>query len=259
MSQSFGDTRRDSPNVYLWEMTRRAVREGIDDGRIRAAIVPTGATEQHNEHLHMIHDTASALHVSEKAARHFYPAVVVTTPLAIGVSEHWMDHKGTLTTRPEIFTELLYDVCDSLKRHGLQRVLILNGHAGNIRPVRERMDSFRERLGIDVRFHSYWEAYTQEFVLTQMETGKCPGHASEFETSFALAAFPERVEWEGVDYARARLTIRDPEQAQRDRMFHEEARLANAQKGQAMIDVAAAWVADQLRDMLEGDGKPQVE
>jgi creatinine amidohydrolase len=235
------------------------VREGIDDGRIRGAIVPTGSTEQHNEHLHMIHDTASALLVSEKAARLFHPAVVVATPLAIGVSEHWMDHKGTLTTRPEIFTALLYDVCDSLKRHGLKRVLIINGHAGNIAPVRERMAEFREKLGINVRFHSYWEAYTPELIRAQMESGNCPGHASEFETSFALAAFPERVEWDGVDYDRAKLTIRNSQQAERDRMFHNEARLATAEKGQTMIDVAVAWVAAQMRDMLEGDGTPRVE
>jgi creatinine amidohydrolase len=259
MNQSFGDTQLEQPNVFLWEMTRRYVREGIDAGRIRGAIVPTGSTEQHNEHLHMIHDTASALHVSAKAARLFHPAVLVATPLAIGVSEHWMDHKGTLTTRPEIFTALLYDVCDSLKRHGLQRILIINGHAGNIRPVRDQMAEFREKLGIDVRFHSYWEAYTPELVQVQMESNRCPGHAAEFETSFALAAFPERVEWEGVEYDRAKLTIRNPEQAERDRMFHTEARLATAAKGQAMIDVAVTWVADRMRDMLEGDGTPRAE
>jgi creatinine amidohydrolase/Fe(II)-dependent formamide hydrolase-like protein len=257
MNQNFGDTRHDEPNVFLWEMTRRAVREGIDDGRIRAAIVPTGSTEQHNEHLHMIHDTASALHVSEQVARRFHPAVLVATPLAIGVSEHWMDHKGTLTTRPEIFTELLYDVCDSLKRHGLQRILIINGHAGNIRPVRDRMEEFRRKLGIDVRFHSYWEAYTPELVAAQLESNRCPGHAAEFETSFALAAFPERVEWEGVDYDRAKLTISNPEQAERDRIFHTEAKLSSAAKGQAMIDVAVDWVADRMREVLEGDGRPR--
>jgi creatinine amidohydrolase/Fe(II)-dependent formamide hydrolase-like protein len=57
-----------------------------------------------------------------------------------------MNHKGTLTTRPEIFTELLFDVCDSLRRAGIPRLLALNGHAGNIRPVRERLDDLRARL-----------------------------------------------------------------------------------------------------------------
>src|SRR5436853_1555613 len=135
MSDIAGTTNGGSvPNVFLWEMTRRQVREGIDSGRIRAAIVPLGSTEQHNEHLHMVHDTASAVLVAERAARALFPAVIVATPLAVGVSEHWMDHKGTLTTRPEIFTELLFDVCDSLRRGGITRLLALNGHAGNIQP-----------------------------------------------------------------------------------------------------------------------------
>lgn len=242
------------PNVFLWEMTRREVREGIDAGQIRAAVVPLGSTEQHNEHLHMIHDTASALLVAERAARALHPAVIVATPLAIGVSEHWMDHKGTLTTRPQIFVELLYDVCDSLRRHGITRLLALNGHAGNIRPVQERIEEMCARLGpeVDFRFHSYWEAYTPELIAAQMTSGRCPGHASEFETSFALAAFPERVKWEGVDYDRARLTIRSPDAARQDREFHEEAKLAAAPKGHAMIDVAVAWTTDRLRELLAG-------
>lgn len=243
-------------NVFLWEMTRRQVREGTDAGRIRAAIVPLGSTEQHNEHLHMIHDTASAVLVAERAARALHPAVIVATPLAIGVSEHWMDHKGTLTTRPGIFCELLFDVCDSLRRAGITRLLALNGHAGNIQPVRERLDDLRGRLGsdVDLRFHSYWEAYTPELIAAQMTSGNCPGHASEFETSFALAAFPERVEWEGVDYDRARLTISVPERATQDRAFHEEAGLATAAKGEVMIAAAVEWTIAQLRELL---GEPR--
>ena len=53
---------------------------------------------------------ASAVHVSKLAAQKLFPEVVVTTPLAIGVSEHWMDHKGTLTLRAEVFGQVLFDV-----------------------------------------------------------------------------------------------------------------------------------------------------
>jgi creatinine amidohydrolase len=248
--------RESEPNVFLWEMTRRQVREGSDAGRIRAAVVPLGSTEQHNEHLHMVHDTASAVLVAERAARALHPRVLVATPLAVGVSEHWMDHKGTLTTRPEVFCELLFDVCDSLRRAGITRLLALNGHAGNIQPVRDRLEELRARLGsgAELRFHSYWEAYTPELVAAQMTSGNCPGHASEFETSFALAAFPERVEWEGVDYDRARLTFSVPERAVQDRALHEEAKLATAAKGEAMIDAAVAWTVERLRELLERGG-----
>ena len=50
--------------VRLWKLTRRQVREALDAGQIKGAILPTGSTEQHNEHLAMEHDTASALHVA---------------------------------------------------------------------------------------------------------------------------------------------------------------------------------------------------
>ena len=33
------------------------------------------------------------------------------------------------------------------------------------------MDDFREKLGIDVQFCSYWQAYSPEFVKEQMESG----------------------------------------------------------------------------------------
>jgi len=237
-------------SVLLWENQRRQIREALNAGTLKAAIVPTGSTEQHNEHLAMIHDTSSALHVSKLAAERLHPQVVVATPLAIGVSEHWMHHKGTLTLRPEVFTEVLYDVCDSLRRHGIRNVLVVNGHAGNVGPVRERLDGFRERLGIGLSFHSYWEAYTPELIKAQMESGNCPGHAAEFETSFALAAFPENVDWEGVDYDGARLPVSDPLQAEHDRAYHHEAKLATASKGELMIEVAVDWIVGKMQQML---------
>lgn len=238
--------------VQLWKMTRRMFREGIYDGSIKGVIIPTGSTEQHNEHLEMYHDTASAVHISERTAQQLYPHVVVTTPIAIGVSEHWMDHKGTLTTRPEIFTELLYDVADSMKRAGVGHILTVNGHAGNAGPVRNKLEELQSRLGVDFDFCSYWEAYTKEVVDKYMESGNCPAHASEFETSFAYAAFPSHVHWQGVDYDTAQLTISDSRREKGDREYHQEAKLASPAKGQAMIDIAVEWVTEKMKTMIEG-------
>ncbi len=237
-------------SVLLWENQRRYIREAIDAGTLKGAIIPTGSTEQHNEHLAMYHDTQSAVHVSKLVAERLFPQVVVTTPLAIGVSEHWMDHKGTLTLRPEVFGEVLYDVADSVHRHGIDNILIVNGHAGNAGPVNDRLSGYREKLGINIVFHSYWEAYTEKLVKVQMESGICPGHAAEFETAFALAAFAENVDWNGVDYDRAKLTISNEEQAKEDREYHHQAKLATVEKGQAMIDVAVEWLVEKMQVML---------
>lgn len=70
--------------VLLWESTRKEIREALEDGRLKAAIVPTGSTEQHNEALAMIQDTASAVLIAQQAALQLYPQVIVSTPRAGG-------------------------------------------------------------------------------------------------------------------------------------------------------------------------------
>ena len=66
--------------VLLWESTRKEIRERIENGQLKAAIVPTGSSEQHNEHLAMIQDTASSVLVSQQAALQLFPQAIVTTP-----------------------------------------------------------------------------------------------------------------------------------------------------------------------------------
>src|SRR5579885_2749281 len=100
-----------SRKVLLWESTRKEFREAIEGGALKAMIVPTGSTEQHNEHLAMINDTASVTLVAQQAALQLYPQVMVATPVPIGVSPHWMDRKGTLTLTRETFLAVVYEIC----------------------------------------------------------------------------------------------------------------------------------------------------
>jgi len=238
--------------VLLWECTRKEFREALEEGRLQVVVLPTGSTEQHNEHLAMIHDTASATLVAEQAALRLYPQVMVATPVAVGISPHWMDRKGTLTLRKETFLAVVYEICESLTAHGVRRILILNGHGGNEAALKESLPEFRRKLGIRLEAHSYWEAYTPEVAKRYLASGRIPGHAAEFETSFALAAFPERVRWEGVDYERVKgkLGIKDPKSAEEDELFAREARLATAAKGEALIAIAVDWVVARLRAMI---------
>ena len=102
-----------------------------------------------------------------------------------------------------------------------------------------------------MRFESYWAAYSEEIVKEHMESGDCPAHAAEFETSFALGAFPENVHWEGVDYEAETFDIQREGYRERDPEYHRAAReLATPHKGRVMADIAIEWVADQMREML---------
>jgi creatinine amidohydrolase len=247
-----GDRYVNTRKVLLWECTRKEVREAIESGSLKAVVVPTGSTEQHNEHLAMIQDTASAVLVAQNAALQLYPQVLVATPVAVGISPHWMERKGTLTLRRETFLAVVYDICDSLKTHGLKTILILNGHGGNEAPLKSEAPGWQEKLGIRIEAHSYWEAYTKENASQYMQSGfsMIPGHSAEFETSFALAAFPERVHREGVDYSKVKLNLKSQKDAEEDRMYYHDSLLATAEKGEVLIRIAVDWTAQKLREMI---------
>ena len=220
--------------VFIGDLTRKEFRENMEDGTIKAAIVPTAATEQHLEHLEMIHDTASVSYMAEQAALKLYPDVVVATTIPIGVSEHWMKYKGTLTVRPEIFTEYVYDVCDALKRGGVENILILNGHGGNVRPMMNRMETFKKKLDVNVRFNSYWDTYPIDSVYQYMEKERLPGHADEYETSMAMALFPHRVHAEYMEQ-------------------ESSSKYGTKEKGEALAPIAVDGVAELLRKMIAGE------
>src|SRR5690349_17409941 len=150
-----GDAYVDPRKVLLWESTRKEFREGIEGGSLRALIVPTGSTEQHNEHLAMINDTASVTLVAQQAALLLYPKVMVATPVPVGISPHWMDRKGTLSLKKETFLAVVYDICESLQAHGVKNILVLNGHGGNVAPLRESVPEFARKLSINMQYHSY--------------------------------------------------------------------------------------------------------
>jgi creatinine amidohydrolase len=238
-------------SVMLEENTRRAIRRALAAGEVRMALVPLASTEQHNEHLAMSQDTTTVTLMAHRAAERLKPAVVVTPTVAFGISEHWMNHKGTLTVTPRVFCELVYEICDSLRRHGFRHILLVNGHGGNTRPMLEALPDIQRRLGMQVDFCCYWDAYSKDIVAQELESGVCPGHAAEFETSVALAEFPQAVHFSGDPYPQGEFTIADPVRTESDRRFHREARLASAEKGHAMVEAAVEWLAGRLRHTIE--------
>ena len=219
--------------VFVGDLTRKEFRERMNAGTIKAAIVPAAATEQHNEHLEMIHDTLHVTYMAEQAAKVLHPQVVVASPIAIGVSEHWMEHVGTLPVRPEVVCEYVFDVCHSLKRAGIENILILNGHGGNVKPLMRRIGEYRDKLKVNLRFQSYWDVYDPTLVFDLMEHNRLPGHACEFETSTMLVLAPERVHKEDLD--------------------HESAALGTKEKGEQLLQPAVDGVSEILRKMIAGE------
>ena len=226
-----------SDEIRLERMTRKEFREALDAGRFHTAAVPVGSIEQHLEHLPLGHDTASCTYLAERVAERLYPAVVVAVPISIGISEHHMIHRGTLSAKPAAFLATIFDSAESLIRHGVKNVLILNGHGGNVAPLEAAMRQWKlyfqnTHPDAGIHLHSYWQSIPPDFAKQVTQGGRFPGHAGEFETSFALHAFPETVR---VDHLR---DTEDPEPA-----------TATSEKGRLLVEKAIDGLAELLRDM----------
>ena len=225
----------DLSKLSVFKHTRREFRERMQSGELKACIIPTAATEQHLEHLAMEHDWASVLHVSHAVADRLAPQVVVAPVMSVGISEHHMRHIGTLSAMPGSWLAVLFDAIRSMHHAGFTNILVLNGHGGNVAPCEGIWGQYLQRLEINLQFHSYWDFLPEEIARDNLATGRFPGHAQEFETAFALAAFPENVRSDAMH---------DQED--------QEPLQARAEAGQVMIDAIVERTAQFLQGMIDG-------
>lgn len=155
-------------------------------------IIPVGSTEQHGLHLPLGTDTMVAMMLAEDAAKE--TSVVVAPPLWFGWSPHHMVLPGTITIRPEILVELLYDVIDSLHQHGFRKFVAINGHRiVNITWMQIAAERAQRQLGIKVVIFD--PAYMSQDIVKQLDFGPV-GHSEEVETSHMLYRHPELVHME---------------------------------------------------------------
>jgi creatinine amidohydrolase len=226
--------------VLLGKMTRREFRGRMQAGQLTCCIIPVAAIEQHLEHLAMEHDWRSVNHVAVAVAERLRPQVVVAQALMAGISEHHMRHPGTLSLRPGTFLAALADVIDSMVRAGFTNVLVLNGHGGNVQPCRGTWDQFLRQTQVNLHFLSYWDVLNPADAGLWLRGGQrlpedLPGHAQEFETSFALAAFPENVRSSAV-------------QDQAD----QAPALAAAETGGKIIAATVERIVSYVQEMIDG-------
>lgn len=278
--------------VLLWERTRKEIREDLQSGNLKAAIVPTGSTEQHNEHLALITDAATATLFAQQAALQLYPQATVSTPCPVGYSPYHMARKGSLTLRKETFLAYVFDVIESLTAHGFGTILVVNGHGGNHGLLKGAVPEWRRKLGVTLDAVSYGEGYKDEELATfltsyrQKREGKLDtlarqtahSHASENETSILMAAYPDRVRFVTLEeYDQAGLNYEsdmspkvweylEPFDAQRttnpenprDRARQEQALLATPEKGERLIAMGTRFIVERLQRMIQATdaGRP---
>ncbi len=224
------------------------------------AILPVGALEQHGPHLPTITDTASAHAAAVRAAR----LVSAETPVAVlpgfwlGLSEHHFPFGATVSIDSQAYWAVLDGIARSLKVLGVSRLLIVNGHGGNVEPLAVIVRELAVKHAMAIVSTTPWYLSPTEThaVFDSNPQGR---HACEGETSIMLAIAPDTVRTErfasAVQYRPQGVSCRPG--FYRFYSFAEIAplagctgdpRSATAEKGERFLNIQAKALAEGILD-----------
>jgi creatinine amidohydrolase len=166
--------------VLLHEMSWADAKEYFAKNDI--AIVPVGSNEQHGPANPLGTDHLIAKAIAEETAKR--TCVLCLQVIPFGVSSHHKQFWGTIHVSPEAFKEYVKETCLALNYYGVKKIVIVNGHGGNLAALTEMSRELRKE-GIFVSIFQWWHASPK--LLPELFSPDERRHAGAEETSVNLA------------------------------------------------------------------------
>ncbi|MDF3062582.1 MAG: creatininase [Microvirga sp.] len=226
------------------------------------AILPVASTEQHGPHLATGVDSFLCGEICRRTAVKLKeagtPAVVAPT-FWPGLAEHHVPFGGSFTLSISTYQAVLRDLTRSIVRAGFRRLVVVNGHGGNISALNAFSEELTRELGAAILFATYW-LLAEEAFSGILEKQRSVLHACEAETSMMMVVRPELVDAKRLGEAvgpmadRAGSVLNQP--LHRWRSFKEvtktgvigDARSASPEKGERLLEAAAEALAGRLAE-----------
>jgi len=191
------------------ELDAVSYREAISGGE-RPVLIPVGSIEQHGAHLPLNVDVLLARAVSGAVAAGIGGLVAPSVTYGYksqqrsGGGNHMV---GTTSLDGATMISIARELTTELARHGVRRIVFLNGHFENYQFLYEGVDlavGALEQRGIadmQVVLLSYWDFVDEETISSLYPQG-FPGwdveHGGVLETSLMLHLHPQHVAMEAV-------------------------------------------------------------
>ncbi len=118
-------------------------------------VLPLGCTEQH-AYLSLSTDSILAEKVAQEAAEPL--GVPVFPALAYGISPYFRTYPGSATLRVGTYLNVVRDILDAVYEQGFRRILVVNGHGGNLAAKTSVQEWVADHTHAGAIFHNWWNA-----------------------------------------------------------------------------------------------------
>ena len=256
---------------WMQELTWDVIEQRLT--RDDVVLVPIGATEQHGHHAPMLVDTGWAVETSADAAA--LADCLIAPPLHYGWSYGHMGFPGAIGLTAETLTRVAVEIGECLVHHGFGRIIFVNGNrVANLAPLEIAAVQLHLQTGAFTAVADCGMIARDEIAALSEGPAGALGHAGESETALALARYPHLTDMDRApadraaasDPAKPRAFYREvhssidpqldgngwfvPRNPQEFRTQTQarfgvvgDARLATAEKGEAMIAAIAKQIA----------------
>jgi len=249
--------------VLLNEFTAKELKEKLANKEIDSAITVFGACESHGWHLPLGPDIFVPTEIAKRTAERLERTIVVPG-IPFGASLHYNHFPLTVSLRYETTIALAEDIFTSLITHGIQHILILNGHDGNIPALEIAARNIKNKYkeATIVYIPAWWEI-TGEKMKGDFEVWNGLGHGGEGETSITMAVRPDLVHLEDAvcelptDLIRLSThasIIFDIEELTKTGAIGDPTK-ATVEKGEKMLIIVVDYLVELITDLEKTDWK----
>ena len=253
--------------LLLEEMNADQVRKVVNNNSI--AFIILGSCENHGDHLPFGSDSIFPLNL----AKIISDSIVKNNPssdhncfilpvIPYGVSIHHNDFQMTVSLKFSTMISIIEDVLDSLAKNSIKKVIIINGHDGNIAPIEVASRNLKDKYPdmVIACLESWWVLVGQKNTKLFNVWGGL-GHGGEAETSAMMAIRPDLVDLRSAPeqiipnlpgddirlyWIFSELTTTGATGAPKE---------ASVQKGQEIIDILKRVVLDFINKMNNSNWK----
>lgn len=184
----------EAQKFLIEEMNAKDVREKIDQETI--AVLVFGACENHGDHMPFGSDFIFPMELAKSVAKKCNNLIILPY-VPYGLSLHHDQFQMTMSLNHDTLVGVISDLLLSLIKNYINKILIINGHDGNIAPIEIAARSVKNKHPeIVITCLEAWWVLIGELRKDLFDVWNGLGHGGEAETSGMLAVRPELVNME---------------------------------------------------------------